>query len=253
MSTSDFGFLANNALPSRDAIIASCKLVGANRGIPLSNHPGEPIIGWVKYGPNIAIDEALTQDWVAESLQSSIDSPVRLLIMEYIDAPDCIKKDVKLVAQAVQTLITVRGPSSAPGHVGGGFVPPFKCNTVNELEQHINGILRVREDPRRVNLVADASDGLYLCPCGMHPGNFKKLPEGKVVALDFTASCFLPPSFFAVAMAKALDEFAIWVARRVEYPKSDDVAAMTAASYSLISYQRNDIGAPKFFRQRKEL
>jgi hypothetical protein len=79
MSTSDFGFLANNALPSRDATTALCKLVGANRGIPLSNHPGEPIIAWVKYGPNIAIDEALTQDWVAKSLQSSIDSPVRLL------------------------------------------------------------------------------------------------------------------------------------------------------------------------------
>ncbi|KAJ7293904.1 hypothetical protein C8J57DRAFT_1041333 [Mycena rebaudengoi] len=271
MSTSDFGFLANNALPSRDAIIALCKLGGADCvGVPLSNHPGEPIIAWVKYGPNIDIDEALTQDWVAKSLESSTDHTVRVprvydyfsmpsrylnngyIVMEYIDAPDCTKKDVKLIARAVQTLIGVRGPSSIPGHVGGGFVvhnffldewkPPFKYNTVNELEQHINGILRVREDPRRVNLVADARDGLYLCPCDIHPGNFKKLPNGKVVALDFTASCFLPPSFFAVAMAKVWDEFAIKVAQSVDYPKSADVAAMTAASWFLIPFQRNDIG-----------
>ncbi|OAX41408.1 hypothetical protein K503DRAFT_502549 [Rhizopogon vinicolor AM-OR11-026] len=200
--------------------------------------------------------------------------------MEYIDAPDCTKKNAKRVAQAVQTLISVRGPSSAPGHVGGGPVvhsfftdeqtSPFRYETIDELEQHINGILRVGDNPRRISLVADASDGLYLCPCDINSGNFKKLPDGKVVALDFRASCFLPPSFFAVAMAKAVDHFTMKVARHVKYPISGDVAAMTSASYSLVPYGRNDIGqpdsfsfyldrlhywtgAPKSLRQRKEL
>ncbi|OJA16052.1 hypothetical protein AZE42_05495 [Rhizopogon vesiculosus] len=183
--------------------------------------------------------------------------------MEYIDAPDCTEKSVKRVAQAVQTLISVRGPNSAPGHVGGGpvihtffiddWTSPFRYETVDELEQHINGILRVGGNPRRISLVADASDGLYLCPCDINPGNFKKLPDGKVVALDFRASCFLPPSFFAVAMEKAVDLFTQRVARHVKYPISGDVAAMTSASYSLAPYGRNDIGAPKSLCRRKEL
>ena len=76
--------------------------------------------------------------------------PIGFIVMEYIDAPDCTRKDVKLVAHAVQMLISVRGPSSAPGHVGGGPVvhtffaddrtSPFRYETVDELEQHVNGV-----------------------------------------------------------------------------------------------------------------
>ena len=90
--------------------------------------------------------------------------------------------------------------------------------------------------------MADAIDGLCLCPCDINPGNFKKRPDGKVVALDFRATCFLPPSFFAVAMKKAEDIFTQKVAQRVDYPKSDDVAALVSASYYLVPYGRNDIG-----------
>ncbi|KAF8961430.1 hypothetical protein BDZ97DRAFT_1829241 [Flammula alnicola] len=280
MLPSDFGFLANNDLPPRDDIIAICSKAGEHRGIPLRNQPGE-FIAWVKYGPNVTIDEALTQDWVAKSLKATLDGTVRVprvydafsvttpdwpvgfIVMEYINAPDCTKKDVKLVAQVVQTLISVRGPSSAPGHVGGGpvvhnffvddWTPPFRYKTVDELEQHINGILKVGGNPSRVSLMANASDGLYLCPCDINPGNFKKLSGDKVVALDFRASCFLPPSFFAVAMAKAEDDFTEKVARHAKYPKSDDVAAMKSASYSLVPYGRNDIGAPYCLRQPKGL
>jgi hypothetical protein len=90
-------------------------------------------------------------------------------------------------------------------------------------------------------------DGLYLCPCDINPGNFKKLPGGKVVALDFRATCFLPPSFFAVAMAKAWDDFTRKVAMRVKYPESDDVAAIKAASCYLVPFGRNDIGQPHSF------
>jgi len=68
-----------------------------------------------------------------------------------MDAPDCAEEDVTVVAHAVQALIGIRGPSSAPGHVGGGpvmhnffvsdhWVSPFIYNTVNELQSHVNGV-----------------------------------------------------------------------------------------------------------------
>jgi len=86
----------------------------------------------------------------------------------------------------------------------------------------------------------------YLCPCDINPVNFKKLPDGKVVALNFVsrASC---PLLFAVAMAMALDDFTRKVARPSKYPISGDVEAMTSASYSLVPYGKNDIGQPGSF------
>ena len=135
--------------------------------IPLTQ-PGEPIVAWVKYGPGVTIDEALTQDWIAKTLNAKLDGtvqvprvydafsiittawPIRFIVMEYLDAPDCTRKDVRLVVHAVQMLISVRGPSSAPGHVGGGRVvhtflvddrmSPYRYETVDELEQDVNGV-----------------------------------------------------------------------------------------------------------------
>jgi hypothetical protein len=91
-------------------------------------------------------------------------------------------------------------------------------------------------DTKRVNLVFDARDSLRLCPCDITPGNFKKHRDGTVVALDFHATCFLPPSFFAVAMGKAMGNFAWKVSKLVNYPKSSDVKAMVAASYFLVPF-----------------
>jgi len=102
-------------------------------------------------------------------------------------------------------------------------------------------------DTRRVNLVDDARAGLYLCPSDLHPANFKKCPDGTVVALDFGATCFLPPSFFAVAIEKADSCFAREVAKLVSYPKSSDVEAMVDASYYLVPYGNNNIGQPDSF------
>jgi hypothetical protein len=145
-----------------------CEEAGECQGIPLPNKPGEPIVAWIKYGPYVTVEEALTQDFVAKSLSAKLDAtvrvprvydaftimiggwPFRYIVMEYIDAPDCTRKDVKLVAQAVQTLISVRGPTSEPGHIGGGpvihtffaddWTSPFRYEMVNELERHVNGV-----------------------------------------------------------------------------------------------------------------
>jgi len=82
--------------------------------------------------------------------------------MQNIDAPDCGEGDRQLVIMAVQTLISVKGPSSAPGPVGGGRVihnffmewtSPITYETVNEPQQHID-----RAAP--VNLVTDDQTGL---------------------------------------------------------------------------------------------
>jgi len=90
--------------------------------------------------------------------------------------------------------------------------------------------------------VADAQGGLYLCPCDLTCHNFKKCEDGTVVALDFHATCFLPPVFFAVAVAKLDGNFSLRVARHVHYPLSSDVNAIVAASYYLVPYGKNDIG-----------
>ena len=87
--------------------------------------------------------------WIYNAFSSpSAYFPIGYIVMEYIDAPDCTIKDFKLVAQAVQTLISIRGPSSAPGPVSGGCVvhtffindriSPIMYGTVEELQQHVN-------------------------------------------------------------------------------------------------------------------
>lgn len=43
-------------------------------------------------------------------------------------------------------------------------------------------------------------------------------------------------------MAITWNVFAMRVALRVEYPKSDDIAAIVSTSYYMIPYGRNDIG-----------
>jgi hypothetical protein len=68
--------------------------------------------------------------------------------MGHIDTPDCDEEDEKLVARAVQTLISVPGPNSKPGPIGGGrtfhtfFVDwtfAITYDMVEELQQHMNG------------------------------------------------------------------------------------------------------------------
>ncbi|KDQ21108.1 hypothetical protein BOTBODRAFT_51104 [Botryobasidium botryosum FD-172 SS1] len=278
MSSPVLSFLANDNLPSRDDIVTMCKEAGYHRrGIPFRSQPSEAISAWIKYGPYVTMAEALTQDWVAKALNADPGAAVRVpqvyqaftsdnpdcrigyIVMEYIDTPDCDHRDVQLVAKAVQTLISLRGPNTAPGPVGGGpvvhtffveWTSPITYETAEELEQHINGILKFKGDTRRINLVADARDGLRLCPCDINPTNFKKDRDGKAVALDFGATCFLPPSFFAVAMEKAVDPFAWKVAKHIRYPRTSDVAAMVSASYHLVHFGRDDIGLPKDLRQR---
>ncbi|KDQ10809.1 hypothetical protein BOTBODRAFT_68391 [Botryobasidium botryosum FD-172 SS1] len=270
MPVSDFGFLANDNLPSRDEIVTLCWQVRKDaRGIPLCKEPGGPIMAWVKFGADVTIAEALTQGWVAKALDADPEATVRAprvydafmtptpilptghIVMEYVDAPDCKGSDFKVVAKAMEWLIRLKAPSSAPGPVGGGpavhvffydWASYITYNTVEELEDHVNGILALKGDTRRVNFVDESSDGLYLCPCDINSGNFKKCEDGKIIALDFGATCFLPPSFLAFVLVKPGNNFARNVAQYLTCPPSDNVAAMKSASYYLVPYGTSEIG-----------
>ena len=75
----------------------------------------------------------------------------------------------------------------------------------------------------------------------MNRTNFIKDCWGRIVALDFGASCFLPPSFFHFALREG-DNFTLRIARLVEHPKSTQLNAMLTASYALVPYGTNEIG-----------
>lgn len=176
--------------------------------------------------------------------------------MEYIDGPACDDSDAVRVAAAVECLIRVKGPTPAPGPVGGGpikhrfFVDwdsSLTYNTVQVLEDHVNGILKNMGVSQRVSF---NDEPLCLCPCDLDRTNFKKGLQGKVVALDFGATCFLPSSFFAFAMTMAHDRFTQLVARYVQYPASSNLEAMLRASYYLVPFGKNTIGLPRSLKSQ---
>jgi hypothetical protein len=82
--------------------------------------------------------EALMQDWVGQVLKASPDAAVRIpkvyyafehggcgyIVMEYIGGLACDDSDALQVAAAVECLIRVTGPTTAPGPVGGGPITP---------------------------------------------------------------------------------------------------------------------------------
>ena len=169
MLSPNSGFPPADNLPSQKTIVALCRAAGYEcTGIPLYSKPSGPIIAWVRYGPNVTMPAAFTQDWVAKYLEanpaggvlvprvfmaSTDDNPnctIGYIVMQYIDAVVCDTGDVELVAAAVQTLISVPAPSDAPGPVGGGpiihnffvdWTSAITYESVEELQQHINGVI----------------------------------------------------------------------------------------------------------------
>ena len=98
--------------------------------------------------------------------------------------------------------------------------------------------------PNRVNFRNEVQEyGLRLCPSNMHHSNFMIDGDGKVVALDFGATCFLPVSFFEMALFHH-DIFAHLLRPLVVCPTVSltQVDALLAASGNLIPYGTNDIG-----------
>ena len=107
-------------------------------------------------------------------------------------------------------------------------------------------ILKAKGGNKRVNFGADAGNELVLCPCDINPGNFKKVGN-EVVALDFEATCFMPPAFLAFTMVRPVNSFAFLVAQHINYPRSANLLAMMCASYFLVPCGINTVGQPDNF------
>ena len=103
---------ANLPSPDSEQIVVLCKNVGDKiSGFPFADPSSGTLLAWFKYGPNVAMDEALTQAWVAEHLETKPEIGVKVprdymtftsahsfcdigyIIIEYMAAPDCKSRD----------------------------------------------------------------------------------------------------------------------------------------------------------------
>jgi len=151
-------------LPLPENIVQLCRDSGYDvRGIPIIDESRGVASAWVKYGLSVTMGEALTQDWVGQALNANPDAAVQVpkvyhafehgafgyIVMEYIDGSACDDSDALQVAAAVDSLIRIKCPTTAPGPIGGGpithrFFVEWKSsvtyNTVQVLEKHVNGV-----------------------------------------------------------------------------------------------------------------
>src|SRR5258706_14777599 len=87
--------------------------------------------------------------------------------------------------------------------------------------------------------------GMRLCPSDMDKSNFLRDTDGNIVAIDFGATCFLPPSFFSFALQVG-GSYTQLLARVINYPRSAQLNGMLAAASVLAPYDTNDIGEQIF-------
>ena len=157
-------------LPSLDMIIEQCwraypQISASNqRGCCLVDESGDnAVCAWVKFGSSIAMSEARTQHFVTQVLNDKAGAAVRspyvylafsldrigYIVMEYIDGSICEDSDARLVADAVESLITIQSPTTEPGPIGGGPIvhrfflewqSSVTYKSVDLLEKHINGV-----------------------------------------------------------------------------------------------------------------
>jgi len=126
------------------------------RGVSLVNESGA-IYAWLKFGPTITMAEGRTQNYVAQVVNGNVAAPVRVpsvyltfesdgwgfIVMEFIDGATCDDKDSGAVAIALQFLVSIEGPDSAPGPIGGGRIcHPFFINRESEVAYASVGLLQ---------------------------------------------------------------------------------------------------------------
>ena len=163
-------------LPSPDVIIQQCFRARAQiraqiragdpnqSGIRLVDESRDDAVhAWVKFGRSITMSEARTQHFVTQVLHDKAGATVRApsvylafsrngigyIVMEYIDGSICDDSDARLVADAMESLITIQSPTAEPGPIGGGpivhrFFMEWESSvtykSVDLLEKHINGV-----------------------------------------------------------------------------------------------------------------
>ncbi|KAI6100919.1 hypothetical protein EDD16DRAFT_1432873, partial [Pisolithus croceorrhizus] len=80
------------------------------------------------------------------------------------------------------------------------------------------------------------------CAPDINPSNFKKGNNGVVFAVDFRASCFLPPALFSHPLQRPVNNFDRIVSKDDKYQPSSDVKAMAATSKRLVICGKITIG-----------
>ncbi|KAH9950814.1 hypothetical protein B0H21DRAFT_776483 [Amylocystis lapponica] len=189
--------------------------------------------------------ETMTQRFVAQYLRANNKHDVRaprvyLAFTEFIDGWVCDNSDTALVAAAVQALIAIPSPNSRHGPVGGGLIEhPFfvdrtssiQYESVEELEDHVNGILSVTGKKGCVRLRDEVINyGLCLCVSDLKLVNFMRDKDGRIVAVDYGGYYFLLPSF---ALALRYRAFAHELSAILQYPP---------ASCALAPFSSNNLG-----------
>ena len=105
-----------------------------------------------------------------------------------------------------------------------------------------NKVLRRLGQDLRVDFQTEGADGLVLCPSDPHESNFIIDDEENLWAVDFGRTCFLPSSFVSFSLTQSSNVFVQSVARRVKYPRSANLPAMSIASGQLLIYNDNALG-----------
>ncbi|TFK50790.1 hypothetical protein OE88DRAFT_1735546 [Heliocybe sulcata] len=157
------------------------------------------------------------------------------IVMEFIEGVVCSTADARLVAPAVQFLITIKGPTAQPG--------PIATPSSSTANQRLWSTNRGRSVPEVEKY------GLRLCLSDMNQTNFVKDRENKIVALDFGATCFLPVSFFELALHNH-DPFTHVLRQLIVHPTSTQSDASSVASGCLVPYDTNNLGLPREMRAK---
>lgn len=183
------------------------------------------------------------------------------------------KDDIKAVAAAVKQLTDIKMPANtAPGPVGGGLIghdffaeslSTLTYSTVGQLEAQINRVcfplasgspnlhsralvankvLHMIGVGLRVDFQIDTADGMVLCLSDPNDANFMIDDKGNLWAIDFGRTCFLPRSFMSYSLRRSSDVFVQAVARRLNYPLSPNLSAMSVASGRLVICNNNTLG-----------
>jgi len=139
----------------------------------------------------VAMSEAHTQEFLANQVNKDENSIVRIpvvyfafrydgrgyIVMEHVGDRTCNRDDFPRIAPAVERLLKIPSPTSTPGPVNGGAIThrffadsmsSVPYNSVELLEEHINGILTAQGFEFRIDFVEKAGKPLPICLDDLH-------------------------------------------------------------------------------------
>ncbi|KAG8812446.1 hypothetical protein FRC17_002032 [Serendipita sp. 399] len=258
-------------LPTPKEIVIKCKEHGEGPSNFSIYAPDGSDAAFIKYGPMVAMAEARTQKYIADIVNSDEKTVVLVprvyyafrsgrdgyTVMEHVGDEDSTEDDCDTVADAVQRLRSIPSPTTSPGPVGGGilvhrFFSDHLCdvqyNSVKDLQQHINNILAISEFPYRVDFSKEDDGQLRLCLDDIHPRNFRKDKNGRIFAVDFGKTSFLPFAFQDLAYMDG-SGFAERVGERLNHPGSQYTGILRIASGRLYLFNNSSHGLPKSLRE----